>query len=126
MKIPFNSITFDDFKFEICYNDLKFGGFFKRKDHQIVICTGRITGHLSHYCDRCGKSLLLNLDENISLYVSCGVYKDLDNKISDTIEFFDGFIDICEILNSEVEAYKSDYFYCDECKFLEGEKHGST
>ena len=35
--------------------------------------------------------------------------------------YFGGIIDTDEILIGELEAFKSDYFYCDKCKILEGE-----
>ena len=50
-----------------------------------------------------------------------GIYKDKDDELSNTIEFYNGQIDTDEILISELEAYKSDYFYCDKCKILKGE-----
>ncbi len=35
-----------------------------------------------------------------------------------SMEFFDGNIDLKEVLESELEAFKSDYFYCEKCKNL--------
>ena len=40
------------------------------------------------------------------------------NELSDTVEFFDGNIDLKEVFESELEAFKSDYFYCEKCKNL--------
>ena len=42
-------------------------------------------------------------------------YKDPKNELSDTIEFFDSHIDLLEVAMGELEAYLSDYFYCDSC-----------
>ena len=121
MKIPFDKITTSLYPFEVIYEDLKFTGNFRKNNPQMVECKANIFGRLNHYCDRCGKDLILNLDEDIIVNLSNGIYKDLDNVLSDTIEFYDGEIDIDEIFKSEIEAYKSGYFYCDECKILEGE-----
>ena len=41
-----------------------------------------------------------------------------ENELSDTVEFFDGNIDLKEVFESELEAFKSDYFYCEKCKNL--------
>ena len=54
-------------------------------------------------------------------FISYIRYKDKDDELSNTIEFYNGQIDTDEILISELEAYKSDYFYCDKCKILKGE-----
>ena len=35
--------------------------------------------------------------------------------LDNVIEFFDGKIDFDEVIQSEVESFKSGYFYCDEC-----------
>ena len=45
------------------------------------------------------------------------VMSNLENQANlDIMEFFNGQIDLDEILQSELEAYKSDYLYCMACK----------
>ncbi|EAI4414610.1 hypothetical protein [Campylobacter fetus] len=121
MKIPFDKITSLPVPFEIVINGLKFNGNLKKINPKIVECIAVISGNLNYYCDRCGKDMILNLNEDVKLSLSNGIYKDLENDLSDTIEFYDGEIDIDEIFESEIEAYKSGYFYCYECKILKGE-----
>lgn len=58
------------------------------------------------------------INQDVDLLLSDGIYKDADNEFSDVIEFFDGEMDLDEVFVSEVEAYKSDYFYCENCKNL--------
>ncbi|ANE35287.1 hypothetical protein CIG11343_0197 [Campylobacter iguaniorum] len=121
MKIPFDKLTFAGTEFEELFDELKFSGKLVKVDLKMAKCEAKIIGNLKHYCDRCGKNINLALDEEVSLFLSNGTYKDHENELSDTIEFYDGEIDIDEIFQSEIESYKSDYFYCDECKILEGE-----
>ena len=37
------------------------------------------------------------------------------------LNFFDGNIDLKEVFESELEAFKSDYFYCENVKIYKGE-----
>ena len=65
-----------------------------------------------------GKAFMLPIDQDVELNLSDGIYKDSENELSDTMEFFDGNIYLKEVLESELEAFKSDYFYCEKCKNL--------
>lgn len=119
LKIAFAKIKAPT-HFEFTLSGIRFCGEMSKVSLNLVRCEAKISGKLPHYCDRCGKDIILNLDERISLGFSDGLFKDGD-ELSNVIEFFDGEIDLEEVLKSELEAYKSDYFYCDECKNLEGE-----
>jgi hypothetical protein len=55
------------------------------------------------------------LDEKLELTLSDGIY-DEDDNLLDVIEFFEGYIDIDEIIESEVASIKSDFHYCKDCK----------
>ena len=67
-------------------------------------------GEIKYICDRCGEEFMLPVDQNVELNLSDGVYKDNENELSDTMEFYDGNIDLIEVFESEIEAFKSDYF----------------
>lgn len=84
----------------------------------MVKCQGTIKGEIKYICDRCGDEFMLPIDQDVELNLSDGVYKDRENELSDTVEFFDGNIDLKEVFESELEAFKSDYFYCEKCKNL--------
>ncbi len=58
---------------------------------------------------------LRSYKENLELFASDGIFKDEANELSNTIEFFDGHIDLIEVAISELEVYLSDYFYCINC-----------
>ena len=121
MKIRFDKLTTTPVNFESSINGVKFSGSIKKTTLNLSKCSGRLIGELEHICDSCGTDIVLSLDEELNLILSDGIYKDSDNELSNTIEFFGGIIDTDEILIGELEAFKSDYFYCDKCKILEGE-----
>ena len=116
MKISFVKISKEPVKFDIENNGVKFNAEIKKTSETLYKCNGRILGSIPYICDRCGDEFELGLDEEVDLILSDGVYKGSDSL--DVVEFFDGSIDVEEILQSEVEAIKSDYFYCDKCKEL--------
>ena len=122
MIIPFSKIANKEINFELVRNnDLVFSGILKRKDPFLVKCQGTIKGEIKYICDRCGDEFMLPIDQDVELNLSDGVYKDRENELSDTVEFFDGNIDLKEVFESELEAFKSDYFYCEKCKIYKGE-----
>ena len=90
--------------FALNLDGLNFNGELKRVNQNLVSCKGKIVGEMAHNCDRCGEDINLKLDE--------------EENLDDVVEFFDGFLNLEEVLTSEIEAFKSDYFYCDKCKNL--------
>ncbi|WP_169973462.1 MULTISPECIES: hypothetical protein [unclassified Campylobacter] len=118
MKIAFAKIANNQIPFDIKRENLSFSGNLKRINSNLVECKALISGNMSHNCDRCGEDIILSPKENLNLLISDGIYKDSEEKLEDVIEFFDGYIDLEEILSSEIEAFKSDYFYCKNCENL--------
>lgn len=118
MKIAFAKIANNEIPFELKKEYLKFSGNLKRTSHSLIDCKASINGSLEHTCDRCGDDIALNLDENLKLIISDGIYKGSEENLDDVVEFFDGFVDLDEVFISEIEAFKSDYFYCEKCKNL--------
>lgn len=116
LKISFSKILAAPTPFETRLNGVIFSGNLSKISADLIKCEAKILGILAHRCDRCGSDLNLELNENLSLNLSNGIYKDRENSLSDTIEIFGGEIDINELLKGEIEAFKSDYFYCQNCK----------
>lgn len=112
-KLEFNQISQSGLKFETKSDEVKLYGLLKKKSLNLVSCEAKLSGKFDHYCDRCGIEFVLSLDEDVNLILSNGFYKDSN---LDAMEFFDGFIDVDEILQSELQAYLSEYHYCDKCK----------
>ena len=116
--INFQKISNSPIKFETESNGIKFSGNLVKKSANLVSCKGKMQGVIPYICDRCGDEFELNIDEEVDLFLSDGIFKDENQANLDIMEFFNGQIDIDEILQSELEAYKSDYLYCMACKEL--------
>ena len=118
MKIAFAKISATPVPFEISRDGLKLSGNLKRKDSKFIECKGKIKGRIPYICDRCGKEFNLDVNESVNLLLSEGFFNDEGHENMDVMEFFGAEIDVDEILRSETEAFKSDYFYCENCKNL--------
>jgi len=116
VKIAFAKISAAPVPFEISQDRLKLSGNLKRKDSKFIECKGEIKGKIPYICDRCGKEFDLEVSESVNLLLSEGVFNDEKHESLDVMEFFGAEVDVDEILRSEMEAFKSDYFYCEECK----------
>lgn len=118
LQISFDKISSSPLPFESKVENLTFKGNLSKKDRLLYNCTGQIIGFVPYICDRCGSQMNLKLNLDVNLLISDGIFKDENHEVLDLMEFFDGYIDIDEILQSEVEAYKSGYFYCEKCENL--------
>lgn len=116
MNIEFHKISKIPFPFKVSVDQIELDGFLKRKNENLIELNAVLKGSKEHICDRCGSEFQLSIDEKIELILSNGIYKDENHKILDVIEIFDETINLNEILQSELEAYLSDYLYCDSCK----------
>lgn len=116
MKIEFRKISPQNTPFEISYEDISFKGFFKR-DSRLVDVFGKIEGEATLPCDRCGADAYVSFDEEVHVKVSDGHY---DGEDLDIIENYESLVDFDQIAQSEIEALKAEYHYCDECKQIEG------
>jgi uncharacterized metal-binding protein YceD (DUF177 family) len=117
MKIAFRKISSQSSPFKVDYEGVNFCGDFKR-DRDLIILKSHIKGSMLLPCDRCGDEFRLELDEDISLKVNEGYYEGED---LDILESHDHHVDFDEIAQSEIEAIKAEYHYCDSCKDIEGE-----
>lgn len=116
MKIAFSKINSVKYPFKLDFDNLILEGFLKRKDNKIVTLDAILVGNVIHSCDSCAAEIEVEINEKINLDLSDGVFKDEENELSDTMEFYDGEIDLIEVLKSELALYLSDYFYCQNCK----------
>ncbi|MBF7044778.1 DUF177 domain-containing protein [Campylobacter volucris] len=115
MKIPFAKLSFVAYPFKLDLDGIVFEGSIRKENLKLAKIDGNLKGFTYRHCDRCGEELELKIDENIELYASDGIFKDENNILSDTMEFFDSHIDLIELANSELQSYLSDYFYCNKC-----------
>jgi uncharacterized metal-binding protein YceD (DUF177 family) len=113
MKILFDKVqhTIKDFQLED--DGLLFEGNLKRRDGHSIELEGTIKGDVVLDCNRCGAAFRYPYDSTIKLMLSDQIVQNKDDL--DIIEFLDGQIDISYILESEINALKSDYNYCGKC-----------
>lgn len=112
MKIAFRKITSSPKTFSLESDGLELSGTLVRVDSQICKLDGRLNGELELVCDRSGEVFMKHFDESLVLYISDGLWDtQSQSKLNslDVIEFFDGFIDVEYILQSEIESIKMDY-----------------
>lgn len=123
MKIEFQKIGSTPIPIQFKKNSVSISGILRKINTNLAKLECQIFGEIPNYiCNRCGIEFNLEIKQNLTLLLSNGIFQEEENQLSDVMEFFDGFIDIEEILTSEIEAYKSDYFYCLDCKIKnEGE-----
>ncbi len=114
MKKSFISLSKDSCKANLEREDVSFSFSTQALSRDLIKCKGKISGNINHICDRCGEEFLLHLDEDVEVLVSDGFAKPSD-ELQNIIEFFDGQADFDEVFISELEAIKSDYFYCEKC-----------
>ena len=90
---------------------MKLSGEISAKSGNLFYLQARLAGDLKLVCDRSGEEFLQKIDEELVLYISDGMWdiQSQNFETFDVIEFFDGFIDLDYILESEIESIQSDY-----------------
>lgn len=66
-------------------------------------------------CDLCAEIIERDLEEELFFYISDGIISENEDEL-DIVEITTPMIDMEELLNSEVELIKSDYFCCPQCE----------
>ena len=84
-----------------------------KKNASLVDFIGFIKGDIARCCDRCLENHITNINIDYNFKIS----NTINNKNDDVMyEFTDNKIDIDFIIQSEINAIKSDYFICNTCK----------
>lgn len=121
MQIEFKKIPTTGVHFEVSLGDIVVVGNATKIDKTMVRIDGTMSGTVSHACDRCATELTLKVDEKVEVFASDGLYVDQDGEdLLNIVEFFDGSINFDTILQSELEALRSDYHYCGSCEQIQG------
>ena len=113
MKIIFDKIGSTAKPFELEFEGVKLEGTLVKSGYHRVTLDAKLSGEVELDCDRCAKIYIHNLDNDLKLSLSDEVIEDKDDL--DIIEFLDGVIDLTYILESEINALKGAYHYCDDC-----------
>ncbi|MCE3047695.1 hypothetical protein LW138_06370 [Helicobacter sp. faydin-H17] len=112
MKIEFKKISSVPKSFSLQKGDLSFSGEVKRIDAKLFEIQSLLHGKISLICDRSGEEYQEQINENLVLFASNGIWdKQSQNKSDDfdVIEFFEGFIDFEYILQSEIDSIQMQY-----------------
>jgi hypothetical protein len=116
MKIEFAKLPRIENKFEISSNSVKFSGTFCRISGTIARIHSTIVGKYDVECCKCAKTITKDIDENIVYTLSDGSISLKDERENEIIiEIENHIVDFDNILNSELESIKSDYYVCDDC-----------
>jgi uncharacterized metal-binding protein YceD (DUF177 family) len=115
MKIEFRKVPLQSSDFEVSLDSAKFSGTFCKISPKLAKIAGNIGGELNVDCCKCGKTFPIKLDEETQLLISDGVYKSSEEDEFIVFEVENSTIDFEEILQSELESLKSEYYICDTC-----------
>lgn len=115
MKIAFKKLGSQPLHFEANSDSALFSGDLILKKSNLAQLNGTITGSISIPCDICAEEVEKSLNEDVSFYLSDGIYDGNDEEL-DVVEIDRSMIDLEEILKSEIELIKSDYFCCENCE----------
>ncbi|MGZ9265903.1 MAG: YceD family protein [Sulfuricurvum sp.] len=102
-------------EFDVVVENAFFKGTLVHKKGKIAELNGTITGSIQVSCDLCAESVEKVLNEELSFYLSDGIISENDDEL-DIVEITTPMIDMEELLNSEIELIKSDYFCCPQCE----------
>jgi hypothetical protein len=118
MKIEFRKVPIETTDFNIKLNSVKFLGNFSKITSKLTKINSKLSGIIKVDCCKCGDDLDTGIDEDINFLISDGIYikNERDDKNLIVIEIENHIIDFNEILHSEIESFKSEYYLCDSCK----------
>jgi uncharacterized metal-binding protein YceD (DUF177 family) len=113
--IPFKHLNSIPLEFDVVVENTFFKGTLVHKKGKIAELNGTITGSISMPCDLCAENIERVLNEELFFYLSDGIISDNEDEL-DIVEITTPMIDMEELLASEIELIKSDYFCCSLCE----------
>ena len=114
MKIEFRKAPQTSKELEIDYNSVKIEGTFCKISQSLVKVDAVLKGSTDIDCCRCGITEVIEVDEELHLLLSDGVYNKDESEYL-VIEVENNLIDFDEIIESELNSIKSDYHICKDC-----------
>ena len=114
MKIEFKKVPQTPKVLEVEFNSVKIEGTFCKMSQSLVKIEAMLIGNTNIDCCRCGIVDNIEVNEKLNFLLSDGIFKD-DDCEDLVIEIEDGLINFDEIIQSELEAIKSDYHICEQC-----------
>ena len=114
-RIPFKHLNDNPLDFEVKRDNALFSGNLILKKRNLAQLNGTITGSISIPCDLCAEIVEKPLNEEVVFYLSDGIVQGNSDEL-DVVEIENSSIDMDELLSSELELIKSDYFCCSHCE----------
>ena len=114
MKIEFRKVPQTTKELVVDYNSVKIEGTFCRISQSLVKIDAVLKGSTDIDCCRCGITEEIEVDEELHLLLSDGVYNKDESEYL-VIEVENNLIDFDEIIESELNSIRSDYHICDDC-----------
>lgn len=117
MKIEFRKIPLTDSEISLNSDSVEFSGIFSKISSRLAKVDAKFSGNCDVECCKCGKSFNIELDEKLNLLLSDGIYESNNDEDDEKIiiEVEDHIVDFEEILQSEIESLRSEYYICDDC-----------
>lgn len=119
MRVEFRKITKDKKPFTFEKDGFGLDGTASRISNGMVKLEFVLSGPIELPCDRCAETVVRELNEEICLFASDGTYSGQMEQSIDVVEFYQGFIEMGELLESELSLIRSDYLICSQCIDLE-------
>lgn len=91
---------------------IELSGTLRRLENGLVKLDSKFMTNLELVCSISGDVFYKNIEDDLVLLFSDGIWEyqsHKDKEILDIIEFFDGFIDLVYVIESEVQSMKLDY-----------------
>ena len=114
MKIEFRKVPQTPKELEVEYNSVKLEGTFCKISQSLVKVDAVLLGNIDIDCCRCGITEVIEVDEELHLLLSDGIYNKDESEYL-VIEVENNLIDFDEIIESELNSIKSDYHICKDC-----------
>lgn len=116
MQIALRKVGKTPLDFDLKSDEITFKGYLQYDANKLILLNAKLSGKITTDCDVCAQEFKLDVDEDINLFISDGIFEKNDSLLMDVIESFDSTIDLEEVMNSEIELIKSDYNSCENCK----------
>ena len=114
MKIEFKKVPQSPKEFSSVLDSVEISGTFCKISQSLVKIDAVLNGNTTIDCCRCGITDTININEEANFLLSDGIYQDTESEDL-VIEIDNSTIDFDEIIGSELESIKSDYYLCDKC-----------
>lgn len=114
MKIEFKKVPQSPKEFSSELDSVEISGTFCKISQSLVKIDAVLNGNTTIDCCRCGITDSITINEKANFLLSDGIYQDTESEDL-VIEIDNSIIDFDEIIGSEIESIKSDYYLCDKC-----------